>query len=125
MNIHRFESLRSSTLLRGVLVGALHLALLGAVYGRFAYDRARLPRSWVAVRVVDPDSLVRGRYLALQTTDTKPPLYFNIYIPEHARVPELRPGEELWAEISRAKNAPRPIRLAIRSNGQMRPINTD
>ncbi len=105
---------------RGLLVASVHLLLLLAVWGRYQYDRAKLPREWVKVQMVDPDSLQRGRYLVLRTTDTRPALQFEFFIPEHQQIPAtLAPGEELWAEIGRAPNAPRPIQLGIRRDGRM------
>ena len=46
------------------------------------------------------------------------------FIPEHAADPaSLRPGEELWAEVSVPKSGPpRPIRLGIRRNGALTPL---
>jgi hypothetical protein len=46
------------------------------------------------------------------------------FIPEHAADPaNLRPGEELWAEVSVPKSGPpRPIRLGIRRNGALTPL---
>jgi hypothetical protein len=46
------------------------------------------------------------------------------FIPEHAADPtRLQQGEELWAEVSvPASGPPRPIRLGIRRNGALTPI---
>lgn len=47
------------------------------------------------------------------------------FIPEHAKAPwRLPPGEELWAEVTvPRKGRPRPIRLAIKKNGVLTPLN--
>jgi hypothetical protein len=46
------------------------------------------------------------------------------FIPEHAADPtSLHQGEELWAEVSVPESGPpRPIRLGIRRNGALTPI---
>lgn len=51
---------------KGLLVAALHLALVGSLGAKLLWDRATLPRAWVRVRTVDPDLPIRGRYLRLQ-----------------------------------------------------------
>lgn len=46
------------------------------------------------------------------------------FIPEHIPDPSIRPaGEELWAEVSLPRRGPpRPIRLAVRRNGALTPL---
>lgn len=53
-------------LYRGILVAALHCMIVLSVAGKYAWDRAHLPRVWVNVTPVDPNLPVRGRYLSLQ-----------------------------------------------------------
>jgi hypothetical protein len=47
------------------------------------------------------------------------------FIPEHALDPSRREkGEELWAEVSvPAEGLPRPIRLAVKKNGVLKPLD--
>jgi hypothetical protein len=47
------------------------------------------------------------------------------FIPEHAADPSrLARGEELWVEVSVPPNGPpRPLRLAIKKDGVLRPLN--
>lgn len=47
------------------------------------------------------------------------------FIPEHIPDPSLRrPGEELWAEVTVPRRGPpRPIRLAVRENGVLTPLD--
>jgi hypothetical protein len=47
------------------------------------------------------------------------------FIPEHAADPSQRPpGEELWVEVTIPKSgAPRPIRLGVKKDGQLTPID--
>jgi len=46
------------------------------------------------------------------------------FIPEHVPDPSLRPrGEELWAEVTVPRRGPpRPIRLAVRRDGTLTPL---
>jgi hypothetical protein len=47
------------------------------------------------------------------------------FIPEHAADPSRRaPGEELWVEVTLPRHgAPRPIRLGVRRNGVLTPLD--
>ena len=46
------------------------------------------------------------------------------FLPEHAADPSRRqPGEELWMEVSvPAKGGPRPLRLGVKKDGVLRPL---
>ncbi|MBI3210289.1 MAG: GDYXXLXY domain-containing protein [Candidatus Solibacter usitatus] len=46
-----------------ILVGLIQAAVLLSITGKFLYDRERLPRVWVKVAPVDPNHLLRGRYV--------------------------------------------------------------
>ncbi|MCC7199240.1 MAG: hypothetical protein IT483_07015 [Gammaproteobacteria bacterium] len=168
-------------LVRGLLIGAVQVALVAGVGGQLLYDRATLPRAWAETVAVDPTLPIRGRYVELrlaikvdgdaalaqgrpghreawvrlyagedrlagrlqqpyadvpgvfrisELTTTSGPrwvldppvLYF---IPEHAIDPSrpLPEGQELWAEVSVPhKGPPRPIRLGIRREGRVEPL---
>ncbi len=154
---------------RGVLVGALQCAMVLSVAGKYALDRARLPRVWVNATPVDPSLPVRGRYVSLQLqvdvpegfSDYYQPVRLHVedarlkatrdpehsgltvshvqqrawtlnepvafYLPEHAADPSrLKPGEELWVEVSVPKSGPpRPLRLALKKDGQLMPLAVD
>lgn len=46
-----------------------------------------------------------------------------IFIPDTASVPTLHPHEEMWVEVTLpAKGPPRPIRLAIKKDGDYTPV---
>jgi hypothetical protein len=49
------------------------------------------------------------------------------FIPEHVPDPSVRaPGEELWVELTLPKKgAPRPIRLAVKKDGVLTPLDLD
>jgi hypothetical protein len=53
------------------------------------------------------------------------PLAF--FIPEHVPDPSIRqPGEELWVEVTVPKSgAPRPIRLGVKKDGVITPLDLD
>ncbi len=54
-----------SLLAKGLLLGALQLALAAGVGAKFLYDRAHYPRVWVETAPFDPDLPIRGRYVSL------------------------------------------------------------
>ena len=46
-----------------------------------------------------------------------------VFIPEHAEVPILKSGQEMWVEVTvPAKGPPRPIRIAIKKDGVLTPL---
>lgn len=50
---------------KGLLLGALQLALVMSLGAKLLIDRARLPRAWVHVVPFDPELPLRGRYVRL------------------------------------------------------------
>jgi hypothetical protein len=111
-----------TALTRGLIVAAVHVAMVASLGAKLLIDRARLPRMWVHVLPVDPDSPLRGRYVRLRIENRSEQLAF--FIPEHVPDPSIRPvGEELWAEVTLpARGAPRPIRLAVKKDGVLTPL---
>jgi hypothetical protein len=53
-----------SVQMKGLLLGALHLAIVLSLGGKLLYDRATRPRVWVLAQTYDPDLPIRGRYLS-------------------------------------------------------------
>ena len=49
----------------------------------------------------------------------------NFYIAEHAQSPvPVKPGQELWIEVTvPPKGPPRPIQLALKQDGEWKPLN--
>jgi hypothetical protein len=46
-----------------------------------------------------------------------------VFIPDSADVPSLKPGQEMWVEVTvPAKGPPRPIRVGIKNNGVLTPL---
>ena len=66
---------------------------------------------------------------SLVTFDGEPAVRLNqpiaYFIPEHVADPSRRPaGEELWVEVTiPRKGAPRPIRLGVRKDGRLTPLD--
>ncbi len=116
-----------NALRKGIIVAALQCALVLSVTGKLLYDRATCPRTWVRAMQYDPNLPIRGRYLSLILAPEPGDLFY--YRVHNQRVvffvPE-RPANfaaELWAEVTIPRTGPpRPIRLGIKTNGQIQPI---
>ena len=162
-------------LYKGLILMALHVAIVCSLGAKLLYDRATCPRVWVQSAPVDPDLFIRGRYVQLgilvEVEDPRrgypvrlfvednrliarrvagfggagpvhtqplrrdlirpgeqaqallqPPLAF--FIPDYVPDPSVRPeGEELWVEVTVPKKGPpRPIRLGVKKNGVITPL---
>lgn len=55
-----------SSLVKGIFVAVVQVALVVSVGAKFWYDRATLPRVWVRAAPYDPNLPIRGRYVRLQ-----------------------------------------------------------
>jgi hypothetical protein len=109
-------------LVKGLVVAALHVAIVSSLGVKLLVDRATRPRTWVHVMPVDPELPLRGRYVRLRIEGRPEQIAF--FIPEHVPDPSVRPpGEELWAEVTiPRKGPPRPIRLGVKKNGVLTPL---
>lgn len=56
---------------KGLLLGALHVILVLSLGAKLLIDRHRYPRVWAETIPYDPDSPIRGRYLAARLQDRK------------------------------------------------------
>ena len=113
---------------KGLLLALLHLMLVLSVAGKYYMDRTRLPRVWVRTMPFDPNLPIRGRYVRLRLTGSVEVTgAVAFFIPEHVPDPSRRPaGEELWVEVSvPAKGPPRPIRLGVKKDGVLTPLDLD
>lgn len=117
---------------KGLLLAALHLAIVSSLGGKLLFDRATRPRVWMRAAPYDPSLPIRGRYVRLRleprTASAATVLSSNevvFFIPEHLPDPSLRAaGEELWAEVTLPKKGPpRPIRLGVKKNGALTPLD--
>jgi hypothetical protein len=167
---------------KGLLLGAIQIALVLSLGAKLLYDRKTRPRVWVLAQIYDPNLPIRGRYLSerLQlpaegftykeaTRRNESDWYLNqqwayldirdsrliaepqgdgsaewvnlhknhdgtivaftqepvlLFIPDSAEIPILGPGQEMWVEVTvPAKGPPRPIRIGIKKDGVLAPIN--
>jgi hypothetical protein len=49
----------------GLLLAAIHVAIVGSLGLKLLVDRARLPRAWARTEPYDPSTPLRGRYVRL------------------------------------------------------------
>jgi hypothetical protein len=124
-----------NSLRKGIILAALQCALVLSVTGKLYYDRARCPRIWVKTLPYDPTLPIRGRYLSLVLAPQAGAEYFDrtanqrvvFFVPERqTEVDSLRfrpNAPELWAEVTIPHTGPpRPIRLGIKKDGQIQPV---
>jgi hypothetical protein len=120
---------------KGLVLAALQCALVLSLTGKLFYDRATSPRIWVKTLPYDPNLPIRGRYLSLMLAPDAGAQYFDrtnnqrvdFFVPEHeTEVDSLRlhsNAPELWAEVTiPRKGPPRPIRLGIKRDGRIQPV---
>jgi hypothetical protein len=55
-----------TNLQKGLILAGAQLALVASLAGKYAIDRARLPRVWVQTVAYDPSLPIRGRYLRVR-----------------------------------------------------------
>jgi hypothetical protein len=54
------------TWLKGVVIAAVHVGLVGTLGAKLLYDRGSRPRVWAQTVPYDPNLPIRGRYVSLQ-----------------------------------------------------------
>jgi hypothetical protein len=127
-----------NSLRKGIVLGALQCALVLSLTGKLLYDRATYPRIWVKTMPWDPNLPIRGRYLSLMLAPDAGAPYFDrttnqrvaFFVPEHpTEVDALRfrpNAPEVWAEVTiPRKGPPRPIRIGIKRDGQIQPVQVN
>ena len=120
---------------KGLLLAALHCAIVLSLTGKLLYDRETYPRVWVKTAPYDPSLPIRGRYLSLQLIpQSGSPQYERIsgervlfFVPEQTlEFEKQRVGTgapELWVEVTvPRKGPPRPIRLGLKKEGRVEPL---
>jgi len=88
------------------------------------YEKVRLYIDGGHLKAVpDPHSVLNVSRFQQRPWALSEPVAF--FIPENAPDPSRRePGEELWVEVSVPRNGlPRPLRLAVKKDGQMKPVD--
>lgn len=117
---------------KGIALGALQCVIVLSLGGKLLYDRATCPRVWVKTQPWDPSLPIRGRYLALRLTAQPGDPHFVetndqrvfFFVPEHTTQLEQRKNPEIWAEVTiPPKGPPRPIRLGVKENGRIEPVD--
>ena len=92
---------------------------------------ATRPRGHVAFTVEDGHviAVATDRGIPAEIRNERAIPYFPIayFIPEHVPDPSAHPaGDELWAEVTIPKRGlPRPIRLGVRRNGKLIPLDLE
>ena len=153
-------------LFRGIAVAALQCLLVLSLAGKYAYDRAHLPRAWARVVPSEANLPIRGNYVPLNLEVDVPagtkggwlwatlsarggrlfaePVPYDsglqitplgderwgiaepveFFVPGNAGDPSRRPSDDpLWVEVSvPARGQPRPVRLAVKKNGVLTPL---
>lgn len=56
----------STAMRKGLILAAIHLALVGSLGAKLLIDRATRPRVWARTAPVDPNLPIRGRYVRLR-----------------------------------------------------------
>ena len=56
----------TSGMRKGLIVAAIHLALVSSLGAKLLIDRATRPRVWARTAPVDPNLPIRGRYVQLR-----------------------------------------------------------
>ena len=123
---------------KGLILAGVQCLMVLSLTGKLLYDRATCPRVWVRTTPWDPNLPIRGRYLSLQLapeqgaeyrdrTDHQRVLFF---VPERTLPFEQdrfrAHAPELWAEVTIPHaGPPRPIRLGVKKDGRIEPIEVN
>jgi hypothetical protein len=89
----------------GLIIAALHVAIVGSLGVKLLADRATRPRVWVRTAPVDPNLPIRGRYVRLQLDVEN----FSGMERSEVRVPDGAPPRGTWF------GQPIPVRLTPRA----------
>jgi hypothetical protein len=93
----------------GLILAAVHLAIVGSLGVKLLADRATRPRVWVRAAPVDPNLPIRGRYLSLR-------LVVDHYerMPSPTVLPGMAPGQvtTIWGEPKMVRFEARDGRLS-------------
>jgi hypothetical protein len=123
---------------KGLILAGVQCIMVLSLTGKLLYDRATCPRVWVKTQRWDPNLPIRGRYLALQLVPADGEPYFArtnhervlYFVPEHSLPFETqlftREAPEIWAEVTIPHaGPPRPIRLGMKKEGRIEPIEVN
>jgi hypothetical protein len=123
---------------KGLILAGVQCLMVLSLTGKLLYDRATCPRVWVRTAPYDPNLPIRGRYLSLQLVPEKDAAYFVqtnqqrvvYFVPEHEQLFEkgrfTANAPEIWAEVTIPRaGPPRPIRLGMKKEGRIEPIEVN
>jgi hypothetical protein len=123
---------------KGLILAGVQCLMVLSLTGKLLYDRATSPRVWVKTQRWDPNLPIRGRYLALRLVPREGEPYFArtnqaqvlYFVPEHTLPFEeqlfTRDAPEIWAEVTIPHaGPPRPIRLGMKKDGKIEPIEVN
>jgi hypothetical protein len=99
--------MKRKLLRKGLLVAALHVAIVASLGAKLVVDRATRPRAWARAAPFDPELPIRGRYLRLR-----------IEAPAGKGIDLVRPAEQAVSGAPRGIPQPTsparvPIELAV------------
>ena len=127
-----------TTLQKGLVLAGLQCAMVLSLTGKLLYDRATCPPVWVQTERWDPNLPLRGRYLSLRLLPQAGAQYNDrldhqnvlFFVPERSLPFEkdlfTRNGPDLWVEVTIPHaGPPRPIRLGIKKDGQIQPLQVN
>ncbi len=98
----------------GLILAAIHVAIVGSLGVKLLADRASYPRVWVRAAPVDPNLPIRGRYVSLR-----------LEIPKFEKMPPLVERQGIPAGRKSTWWAPpKAVRLQVH-DGQLSAIGTD
>jgi hypothetical protein len=89
---------------RGLVVAALHLAIVCSLGAKLLYDRATRPRVWARTAAYDPNLLFRGRYVALRLVVHAP------------KIPTPSPPSRQGQRLGRWEGGWRRVALRVEDN---------
>ena len=91
-------------LIRGVLVGLIHVGLVAGVGAKLLTDRAAYPRVWARALPYDPELPIRGRYVQLRLEAT---------IGEGLTLPEATTTTNADGTVFRHDPIAEPVRVSV------------
>lgn len=120
------------------LAERLHFKTIGFTYKGTSskYETYGPNRQWAYLNVsnceivAEPEGSGSAEWVDLRKEDdtttavsAEPVLFF---ISDKANVPKLKPGQELWVEVTVPREGPpRPLQLGIKENGRITPIHVE
>jgi hypothetical protein len=101
---------------KGLILAAIHVALVLGLAAKFLYGRATRPGVWVLAEAYDPDLPIRGRYLSERLG--MPAGGFSYKKSSQPNANDWFLNRE-WALP--AQRPPRPIRMGIKKHAVLAP----